>query len=119
MGKKSANGEHTALPVMKKNRLSHHLLLLLAVFLALLCPGKPGKAAEDCATLLTGHCETCHYLTRVCDKVSGKKGKWSWKRTVKNMLRQGAKLTAAEQDSLVACLSEPAPEVVKLCAQQR
>ena len=76
-------------------------------------------AAEDCTTLLTGRCETCHYLTRVCDKVAENKGKWSWKRTVKNMVRQGAKLTAAEQDILVTCLSEPAPEVVKLCGQSK
>lgn len=76
-------------------------------------------AAEECTTLLTERCETCHYMTRVCEKVEENKGKWSWKRTVKNMVRQGAKLTAAEQDILVSCLSEPAPEVVKLCGRNK
>jgi hypothetical protein len=33
------------------------------------------------------------------------------------MIRQGAKLDEAEQDKLVDCLSEPAPEVRQLCGQ--
>jgi len=101
---------------MKKHRFSASLLL--GIFLAIFFPN-PVQAAETCATLLTGRCETCHYLTRVCEKVAQKKGKWSWKRTVKNMVRQGAKLNSAEQDRLVVCLSEPAPEVKTLCNQSK
>ena len=106
-------------------RVRHrHLLpsvLPFFLFLALLCGSKagPAQAVENCTTLLTGRCETCHYLTRVCDKVAEDKGKWSWKRTVKNMVKQGAKLSDAEQDTLVNCLSQPAPEVVQLCDQKK
>jgi hypothetical protein len=104
---------------MNNCRLSHISLLLLVIVLPPFCFCTPVSAAEDCTALLTGRCETCHYMTRVCDKVAENKGKWSWKRTVKNMVRQGAKLNQAEQDALVACLSQPAPEVVKLCGQNK
>lgn len=101
---------------MNKTRLALHALLLLTISCApILC--KRAKAAETCSTLLTSRCESCHYLTRVCEKVADNKGKWSWKRTVKNMVRQGAKLNQAEQDIMVACLSEPAPEVKELCGR--
>jgi hypothetical protein len=104
---------------MNKNRRSPSPLLLLVIFLLLFGIDKPLLAAEGCTALLTDHCEKCHYLTRVCDKVLEHKGKWSWKRTVKNMVRQGAKLDDAEQDKLVDCLSEPAPEVRQLCSKNK
>lgn len=94
-------------------------IALLVIALSLLCGSRPVRAAEDCSALLTGRCETCHYLTRVCEKVAENKGKWSWKRTVKNMVRQGAKLSDAEIDTLVACLSEPTLEVLQLCGQNK
>ena len=103
---------------MTKTRLTLHALLLLNILYASF-PDKPALAEETCSTLLVGRCEQCHYLTRVCEKVAENKGKWSWKRTVKNMVRQGAKLNQAEQDTMVACLSEPAPEVKKLCGPNK
>lgn len=104
---------------MNKSLLSRRPLLTLGALLVFFCVSKTSMAAENCTTLLAGRCETCHFLTRVCEKVAEKRGKWSWKRTVKNMVRQGAKLSAAEQDILVTCLSEPAPEVGKLCARNK
>jgi len=104
---------------MKEILQPHRAILLLGATFAILNWSQPSLAAETCSTLLTGRCESCHYLTRVCEKVAENKGKWSWKRTVKNMVRQGAKLTDAEQDILVTCLSEPASEVVKLCGQNK
>jgi len=101
------------LPVMNIRRR------LLAIFLLLSCLGKPVLAAEDCTTLLTGRCETCHYLTRVCDKVGENKGKWFWKRTVKNMVMLGAKLNPAEQEALLNCLHEATPEVLLVCGSRR
>lgn len=78
---------------------------------------------EDCIQLLTKRCETCHYLTRVCEKVDKERNKKSWfggsegtwKRTVKNMVKQGAQLNDAEEIILVNCLSKPTPEVLGLC----
>lgn len=72
-------------------------------------------AEESCSELLTNRCETCHYNTRVCQKVTKKKGKGSWKRTIKNMVKQGAKLSNSEQKQLVACLSKRTPEILEFC----
>lgn len=101
--------------------LSTPLCATFALCCALVLFGvaKPGPAAETCTSLLQGRCESCHYLTRVCEKVAEKKGKWSWKRTVKNMVKQGAKLNDEERDLMVDCLSQPAPEVLKLCGPGR
>ncbi len=73
--------------------------------------GPPG-----CARLLAERCTGCHYLSRVCQRL-GKKSKRRWKRTVRNMVRYGARLSPAEQRRLTACLSVPAPEVTQLCSQ--
>ena len=78
---------------------------------------------EDCTQLLTKRCETCHYMTRVCQKVDKERNKKSWfggsagtwKRTIKNMVKQGAQLNKAEENILVECLSKPSPEVLSLC----
>jgi hypothetical protein len=86
----------------------------VAATLLILNPSS-GLAEESCPELLTNRCEVCHYTTRVCQKVQRKKGKSSWKRTVRNMVKQGAKLNKAEQKKLVACLSKPAPEIMEFC----
>jgi len=72
-------------------------------------------AEESCTELLTNRCEACHYNTRVCQKVKKKKGKGSWKRTIKNMVRQGAKLNKSEQKQLVSCLGKRTPEILEFC----
>ena len=82
------------------------------MFTAVQVPAAPG---ETCSELLSNRCEACHYNTRVCQKVQQKKGKGSWRRTVKNMVKQGAKLSKDEQKILVDCLSKPAPEVLEYC----
>ena len=83
----------------------------------------PAIAEESCTQLLTNRCETCHYMTRVCQKVEreSSKKKWpggvegTWKRTMKNMVKQGAKLNKEEEKILVECLSRPTPEVLNIC----
>ena len=80
-------------------------------------------AGESCTQLLTKRCETCHYMTRVCQKVDKERNKksWfggsagSWKRTIKNMVKQGAQLNEDEEKILVDCLSQPFAEVLALC----
>jgi hypothetical protein len=74
----------------------------------------PGQT--ECATLLLTKCDSCHYLTRVCYRV-GKKNRHSWQRTLNAMVRHGAQLTTAEQDTLLACLSDAVPEVEKTCRE--
>lgn len=95
---------------------------LSALFILFSFPGTL-HAGADCLTLLNERCQECHYLTRVCQKVETEQSgnSWfsspagTWKRTVKNMVRQGAKLTGDEEEILVDCLSKPAPEIEKFC----
>lgn len=97
------------------------VLLVLGLFIPI-----PASGEESCTELLVTRCETCHYLTRVCEKVNRERNKKSWlgrgkdststwSRTVRNMVRQGAQLTKAEEKRLIKCLSRPAPEIFSLC----
>ena len=93
-------------------------ILMLGIFLS-----TPVAAQESCVHLLTKRCEVCHYLTRVCQKVDKERNKKSWfggsegtwKRTIKNMVKQGAQLNDAEEKSLIECLSKPTTEVLGVC----
>lgn len=69
---------------------------------------------NSCETLLVEQCSTCHYLTRVCQKV-GKKSKGDWRRSVKRMVRKGAVLSKTEQKLLVECLHKEEEGVRKAC----
>lgn len=78
---------------------------------------------KSCVPLLTERCETCHYLTRVCQKVDKERNKKSlfgspkgtWKRIIKNMVKQGAQLNNEEENILIECLSKPTQEVLDEC----
>jgi len=97
-------------------RVSGRAALSIALTVVVVCAlNSISFAEESCSELLTNRCEICHYNTRVCQKVKKKKGKSSWKRTIKNMVRQGAKLNTAEQKKLVVCLSKPTPEIMEFC----
>lgn len=103
------------------------LLFILSGALLWLAAAPHNAAGQNCAELLRDRCETCHYLTRVCEKVERDLGRssWfgglggSWKRTIKNMVRQGAKLNSEEEAVLADCLSTPAPEVLDICNLQK
>jgi hypothetical protein len=64
-----------------------------------------------CQTILNTKCNSCHYLSRVCQKI-GQKNKRSWKRTLKLMAKKGAKLkgekkviiSKEEKAALLDCL---------------
>jgi hypothetical protein len=100
---------------------------LLALFL--LFTARPALPAEikDCGQLLKERCSTCHYLTRVCQRLEKEQQKGffggvlsgSWARTIRNMVNQGAKLTAAEQEKLTRCLDEAVPEVLDVCGLKK
>lgn len=111
---------------MKKpySKVLSTLTAAILVSMALsLSAGLAWAQEESCTVLLETRCEKCHYVTRVCQKIkkemSGKS--WfgssssSWKRSIKNMVRQGAKLTKDEQKKLAGCLSEPSPEILDFC----
>ena len=78
----------------------------LLLFLLLLCldGGVASAGNEQCAELINSRCLGCHYKSRICQTL-GKKRKWEWKSTVKNMIRLGAKLSAAETRTIIDCLS--------------
>jgi hypothetical protein len=90
----------------------------LRLLMLLLCLPALARAADpepaDCATLLRSRCEACHYNTRFCQRL-GKKSLRSWKRTIKAMVGYGAKMTAEEQQTVLACLSAPTPAVQEYC----
>ena len=115
---------------MKKKYLLRNpasTVILLASLIVIFWAGIAGAAEESCTELLETRCEKCHYVTRVCQKVkkdmSGKS--WfgssssSWQRSIKNMVRQGAKLDKDEQKQLVECLSEPSPEILDFCKLEK
>ena len=101
----------------KPNGLS--LLFLIMFCLVLLLPAvsrtSAAETAPNCAELLKGKCLLCHHETRICRKIRQDKGKGSWKRTIKSMIRHGAAVNKKEQDQLVNCLSKPDIEIKKLC----
>ena len=78
----------------------------LIVFLLLLRldGGFAFAANEQCAELINSRCLGCHYKSRICQTL-GNKRKWEWKSTVKNMIRLGAKLSDAEKETIIDCLS--------------
>lgn len=69
---------------------------------------------SSCESLLVEQCSTCHYLTRICQKI-GEKSKGDWRRSVKRMVRKGAVLSQAEQKLLVECLHKKEEGAKKAC----
>lgn len=73
-------------------------------------------AEKECATLLTTKCNECHYRTRICQAL-GTKSKRKWRRSIKNMIAYGAKVSENEQKILVNCLYK-APKGNEFICQQ-
>lgn len=102
--------------------LKYTVPMVTIMVLSLISP-RASLAEEECSALLTNRCETCHYLTRVCQKVDEERNKKSWfgnpagtwKRIIKNMVKQGAQLNSEEESVLVECLSKPTQEVLEFC----
>ncbi|NOQ45164.1 MAG: hypothetical protein GQ559_00570 [Desulfobulbaceae bacterium] len=72
-------------------------------------------ASEECTQLVKKKCIRCHFETRICQKIEKRKGKGSWKRTIKTMVKNGATLSKSERKQLADCLSKPGPEILKFC----
>ena len=78
---------------------------IISAIVMILFMSAPAFAEENCGELLEKNCTSCHYKTRICQKI-GAKSKRGWKISVKRMLRYGLKLDKKEQKEIVACLSE-------------
>jgi hypothetical protein len=93
----------------KNGKTFFYLLLAAAVLLlATACsgPAPVGEAPAEsvCSSLVNAKCQRCHYKTRICDAL-GTKSAGNWKKTISFMVKQGAELSADEQNKIIACLS--------------
>jgi hypothetical protein len=71
-------------------------------------------ADQDCTEQLTNKCISCHYNTRICDKI-GKKNRRAWQNTTKRMIRYGLKLADAEVEQITECLVDLEEKPGKFC----
>lgn len=70
--------------------------------------------AEACADLVLTSCTSCHYQSRICEKL-GQKSRREWKVTIKRMLRYGLVLDDAGQAGMLECLLALEKDSGKLC----
>ena len=89
-------------------------MLCCILTLSFMLSAAPLWADEECGKLITERCESCHYKSRVCQKL-GKHTKRRWKRSIKNMVRYGAKLSKKEEEKLIDCLSKAPPGADYVC----
>lgn len=75
-------------------------IVLAAIFII---TSSPLQAGQDCSEILEQNCISCHYKTRICNKI-GKKNRRSWKNTTKRMIRYGLKLDKSELNKVTDCL---------------
>jgi len=89
-----------------KSKVLFGLAITVFVFMAACSgPAEIGEAppAAVCSSIIDTKCVRCHYKTRICDAL-GTKSVGKWQRSIKFMIKQGAQLTADEQNKVVACL---------------
>jgi hypothetical protein len=95
--------------------MTRFFLTLLATTTLIVGTGNYADSAESsCEQQLNAKCTACHYNNRICLNLSTK-SKRAWKRTVKNMIHHGAKITPEELNTIVTCLSGPSPDVTAWC----
>lgn len=98
---------------MHKRRLIGLLLPALMLFNCSLVLA--GEKEPKCIDLLIGKCRQCHYLTRICQSLD-QKSRWSWRRTIGNMMDKGAEINTRQEERILSCLVDKAPDVVGFCA---
>lgn len=89
-------------------------ILCIMVF-CLVLGGSHSQGQASCIELVQTKCIDCHFETRICQKLKKKKGKSSWKRTIKSMVRHGTKLSKAEHKELVQCFVKRDSKVLSFC----
>lgn len=82
-------------------------------------PVSPAASLPGCGELVKSKCLACHLETRICRKVKKRRGKSSWKATIKSMVRHGAALNRAEQKKTVNCLRKPDSEILEFCGMKK
>lgn len=92
---------------------------LFVLFMILfICTGTAfAKSGSEsgCFELLEKRCQSCHYLSRVCQVVD-ERSERRWKATLKRMVtRRGAELSEDEQSKLLKCLATPDSAIVQGC----
>lgn len=90
------------------------ILTLITAMLLAMGLTSPLLANEECGAIISARCEACHYKSRICQNL-GKKSARGWQRTMRNMVRHGAKITEAEQKTLIECLANAAPSADFAC----
>ena len=80
-------------------------LVPAALFVFTTLAGTGAGAKQDCPTLLRAQCASCHKLDYICPKMAEGRSSLYWKRTISDMVDEGAVLTGREQAVLVRCLS--------------
>ena len=85
--------------------LSLRRLVPAALFMLAALAGTAAGAEQDCPTLLRAQCASCHKLDYICPKMAEGRSSLYWKRTISDMVDEGAVLTGREQAVLVRCLS--------------
>lgn len=76
-------------------------------------------AEPECRAMIEQKCGYCHFVNRLCPKLEKKKGAWTWKRTIKDMVDHGMMLTDDETKQLVGCLAKPDDGVMSLCSKKK
>jgi hypothetical protein len=74
----------------------------------------PVAAGQDCVDRILATCTSCHYQTRICEKLATKSQR-EWKTTLKRMLRYGLVLDETGQDTILDCLANLKKDSGKLC----
>lgn len=92
-------------------------LTSVALATAFLFSSLPLLANQECCELLEENCTSCHYKSRICDKV-GTKNKRSWKNTTKRMIRYGLKIDKAEVAKITDCLVELEGNSKEFCDEE-
>lgn len=80
-------------------------LVPATLFVLATLAGTVAGVEKDCPTLLRSQCAACHALNHICPQMDQGRGSFYWKRTINNMVDEGAVLTGREQAVLVRCLS--------------
>lgn len=93
--------------------------LLVFLFCSLSLVSTPVLAEDACGPLVQAKCLSCHFETRMCQKMRKRKGKSSWKRTIKAMVRHGAELDRGEQKTLIQCFTGRDSSILSLCGMDK
>lgn len=78
-------------------------ILALAGGVAMLLWTPSARAGDACVEMIQANCTSCHYPTRICEKI-GQKSRRGWKVTIKRMLRYGLQLPGGKMDEILDCL---------------